>query len=160
MSHWVKQDISIRVSALLLYLFQKQELNLFSISVNKYILTWKMQIKPTCDDHKKPLNTAEVPGDLSCKATEIRLKSSNRYTRAELPMVQKSLPTNTYAWVKFSICSFLKFIVSPPLHPNISYCLLLVDKEYWFWWWEISLQRSQKSLFFFLFLIMSALNVI
>ena len=72
MSHWAKQDISIRVLALLVYLFQKQELNVSSIAVNKYILTWKMQIKSTCDDHKKPLNTAEVPGDLSCKATKIR----------------------------------------------------------------------------------------
>lgn len=37
MSPWVKQDISIRVLALLVYLFQKQELNVSSSVINKYI---------------------------------------------------------------------------------------------------------------------------
>lgn len=68
MSHPVKQDINIRVWVLLLYVYQKQELNLPYISANKYILIWKVQINQTCDDHKKPLNTVEVPGDLSRKA--------------------------------------------------------------------------------------------
>lgn len=124
MARRAKQDINIRVFILLLHVYQKQELNLLYMSVNKYILIWKVQINQTCDDHKMPLNTVEVkPGDLSRKATEIRLKSSDHYTRAEPPMVQESLPTNIYAWAKFSICSFLKFIASPSLAPNISYFL-------------------------------------
>lgn len=57
-----------------------------------------------------PLKPLEV---YPAKLFRLNLKSSNLYTKAEPHMVQESLPENTYAWVEFSICFFLKFVHFP-----------------------------------------------
>ena len=58
----------------------------------------------------KPLKSVE---DYPARLLRSDLRSSNLYTKAEPPTVQRILPGNTYAWVEFSICFFFESCTFP-----------------------------------------------